>query len=67
MIDSQRAKGLLSLFLGSVLFILFAGKFLLQIIALFVSLALINYGMTSCGYPSLFVFMRQWFYYTNIR
>ena len=56
----NNSKGALFIALGVVLLIAFAGKFFLQLIGIFVSLFIINYGLQLKRMPSLIVIVLNW-------
>ena len=56
----NNSKGALFIALGVILLIAFAGKFFLQLIGIFVSLFIINYGLQLKRMPSLIVIVLNW-------
>jgi hypothetical protein len=56
----NNSKGALFIALGVILLIAFAGKFFLQLIGIFVSLFIINYGLQLKRMPSLIVIVFNW-------
>jgi hypothetical protein len=56
----NNSKGAFFIALGVILLIAFAGKFFLQLIGIFVSLFIINYGLQLKRMPSLIVIVMNW-------
>ncbi len=59
--NCQKNKGIFFTVIGSLLFLLFVGKFLLQIIGAIVAIYLINYGLSLQHLPSIWILMQKWF------
>lgn len=62
---TEKNKGILFITIGSILFVLFAGKFLLQIVGAVVALLLINYGLYLNNMPPIWILIQEWL--LNIR
>lgn len=60
MIIDNNSKGVFFIVLGAMLLIAFAGKFFLQVVGIFVSLFIINYGLQLKRMPSLMSMITLW-------
>jgi hypothetical protein len=56
----KKNKGLFFTILGSILFILFAGKFLIHIVGIIGALLLINYGLRLQNLPPVWILIQEW-------
>ncbi|HBR70618.1 TPA: hypothetical protein DIC20_03120 [Candidatus Dependentiae bacterium] len=63
--NTEKNKGILFIIIGSILFILFAGKFLLYIVGAIIGLLLINYGLYLNNLPPIWILIQEWL--LNIR
>lgn len=57
---NNEQKGTLLIVLGAVLFIAFAGKFILHLVGLIVALIIINHGLQLKKMPGLLSMIRVW-------
>ena len=57
---SKKNKGLFFTIAGGLLFILFAGKFLLHIAGIIIALLLINYGLYLQNLPPIWILIQEW-------
>jgi len=66
-IRRDKNKGILFVIIGSTLFVVFAGKFLLQIIGAVVALLVINYGLYLQGLPPIWILIQEWIMNIKLR
>jgi|GEM_PF-1530984 predicted ABC-type sugar transport system permease subunit len=64
-VSRDKNKGILFIIIGGVLFVLFVGKFILQIVGAIVGIALINYGLYLQNFPPVWIIIQEWL--TNIK
>jgi len=56
----NKNKGVLFVIIGSILFFIFAGKFLFHIIGIIIALLLINYGLYLQSMPPIWILLQEW-------
>lgn len=61
MSTDKQSRGLLYIILGSILLVVAAGPFILQIMGIIVALFLINTGLHLRRMPPLFILLQEWF------